>query len=82
MTAVNTWPVAVLSLSRPRVSSQNRYEQLNAKLTAERELSERTMRALDEQNLQLREARASLQAAEADAQIMRARASRLADTGA
>ena len=65
------------SLSTP----QNRYEQLHAKLKAERELFDRTATALEDKNLQLREARAALQASESDADILRARLSRLDDTG-
>ena len=54
---------------------------MHAKLAAERELSEKTMVALDDHNRQLRETRAALQASEADVEILKAKLSRQQDTG-
>jgi len=59
---------------------KSRYEHLEAKATAERELYDRAVSALEEQNVQIRDARSALQAAEADVSLLRSRLRAQEDT--
>ncbi len=52
---------------------RSRYEHLETKASAERQLYDRAVSALEEQNAQIRDARTALQAAEADVSLLRAR---------
>lgn len=52
---------------------KSRYEHLESRSAAERELYDRAVAALEEQNSQIRDARSSLQQAEADISLLRSR---------